>query len=101
MRDFAEEHPIIIGVIAFIMILLLIFCMRFVPNLLFKGNMQVVDTNLAFHYAIIEMGNGELLEGPIRAWHDYNNSDVVQIIMDDGLVILTHYAKVMLFSECP
>lgn len=101
MRDFVEEHPVIVAIIAFLMIILLTICVRFVPNLLFNGNMQVVDTKLAFHYAIIEIGNGELLEGPISSWHDYNNSDAVQIIMDDGLVILTHYAKVMLFSECP
>ena len=101
MRDFVEEHPIAIAVIAILLFAIIIVCAYFVPNLLFNGNKQVVDTNLAFHYAIIEVGNGELLEGPIRAWRDYEDSDVVQVVMDDGMVILTHYAKVMLFSECP
>ena len=101
MVSFIENHPVIVAIIAFLLIGLLIVGVYFMPNLLFHGNMQVVDTNLAFRYAIIEVGNGELLEGPIRAWRDYEDSDAVQVVMDDGLVILTHYAKVMLFSECP
>ena len=62
---------------------------------------QVFDTKYAFHWAIIELGNGELLEGAVKSWNDYEESDTVQIVMEDGTVILTHYSKVLLFSERP
>lgn len=105
MFDFFENHPVISIIIAVLLVLAIIFgisyAVRGSKNILFGGNRQVFDTKYAFHWAIIELGNGELLEGAVKSWNDYDESDTVQIVMEDGTVILTHYSKVLLFSERP
>lgn len=105
MLSFFEDHPIIATIISFILILAIIFGISYVvrggKNILFGGNRQVFDTKYRFSWAIIELGNGELIEGAVKAWNDYNESDTVQIVMEDGTVILTHYSKVLLCSERP
>jgi len=101
MTNFFEDHPILCIVLVIVMIAVIAVAVRFIPNVVFNGNRQVFDTRVGFHYVIIEVGNGELIEGPICAWNDYKNSDAVQVIMEDGTVILTHYSKVLLCSECP
>ena len=105
MLYFFEDHPVIATIISIILILAIIFgvgyTIRSGKNILFNGNRQVFDTKYRFSWAIIELGNGELLEGAVKAWNDYDESDTVQIIMEDGTVILTHYSKVLLCSERP
>jgi len=105
MFDFFENHPIISIIIAVLLILAIIFgisyAVRGSKNILFGGNRQVFDTKYAFHWAIIELGNGELLEGAVKSWNDYDESDTVQVVMENGIVILTHYSKVLLCSERP
>ena len=65
------------------------------------GNRQVGwDTTQTFTYAIIELGNGELVEGTVTSWRDFDESDVVQFTMD-GITYLTHYSKVILTTEKP
>ena len=105
MLDFFSDHPVLCGILAIILVLALVigiaYGIRGSKNILFGGNRQVFDTKYAFHWAIIELGNGEILEGAVKSWNDYDESDTVQIIMEDGIVILTHYSKVLLFSERP
>lgn len=62
------------------------------------GNRQLVDFKYRFNYAIIRLPNGEVVEGKVTSWLDYDDSDVVQITMD-GKTYLTHYANVCLISE--
>ena len=105
MFDFFENHPVISIIIAVILVLAIIFGISYVvrggKNILFGGNRQVFDTKYAFHWAIIELGNGEILEGAVKSWNDYDESDTVQVVMENGIVILTHYSKVLLCSERP
>ena len=105
MFDFFENHPVISIIIAVILVLAIIFGISYVvrggKNILFGGNRQVFDTKYAFHWAIIELGNGEILEGAVKSWNDYDKSDTVQVVMENGIVILTHYSKVLLCSERP
>ena len=103
--DFFEDHPIVFMVLAVLVILLIAVGIayggRIAKNAIFGGNRQVIDTRLNFRWAIVELGNGELIEGAISAWNDYPDSDCVQIIFEDGNVLLTHYSKVLLFSHNP
>lgn len=62
------------------------------------GNRQLVDTQYRFNRAIIRLPNGEVVEGKVSSWLDYNDSDVVQINID-GKTYLTHYANVCLIHE--
>ena len=65
------------------------------------GNRQVGwDTTQTFTYAILELGNGEIVEGTVTSWRDFDESDVVQFTMN-GITYLTHYSKVILTTEKP
>ena len=65
------------------------------------GNQQIgLDTTRTFRWAIIQLGNGELIEGPVDTWRDFNESDVVQVTVD-GITYLTHYSNVILTTEEP
>ena len=65
------------------------------------GNRQVGwDTTQTFTYAILELGNGELVEGTVTSWRDFDESDVVQFTMND-ITYLTHYSKVILMTKKP
>ena len=65
------------------------------------GNRQVGwDTTQTFTYAILELGNGELIEGTVTSWRDFEDSDVIQFTMN-GITYLTHYSKVILTTEKP
>lgn len=65
------------------------------------GNRQVGwDTTQTFTHAILELGNGELIEGTVTSWRDFEESDVVQFTMN-GVTYLTHYSKVILCTKKP
>lgn len=66
------------------------------------GNRQIgLDLTQSFRWAIIELGNGELIEGQVISWRDFDESDVVQFTLDDGITYLTHYSKVILCTQEP
>lgn len=65
------------------------------------GNRQVGwDTTQTFTHAILELGNGELIEGTITSLRDFKDSDVVQFTMN-GITYFTHYSKVILCTKKP
>ncbi|MBR6953570.1 MAG: hypothetical protein IKH77_00820 [Clostridia bacterium] len=63
-----------------------------------QGNRQLVDTKYRFDYAIIALPNGTSVEGKVTSWYDYDDSDVVQVVMD-GKTYLTHYSNVCLIGN--
>lgn len=66
---------------------------------LFCGcNMQVIDITYSYEYAYVALPNGEWVEGKLTGWKDYENSDVVQIVIN-GKTYLTHYENVVLVSD--
>lgn len=65
------------------------------------GNRKIgFDTTQTFRWAIIQLGNGELIEGPVDSWRDFDESDAVQITIK-GVTYLTHYANAILATEKP
>ena len=62
------------------------------------GNMQVIDTTVTFDKAIIYLPDGEILEGKVESWRDYDGSDQIQVKID-GTTYLTHIANVVLIKE--
>jgi len=65
------------------------------------GNRQVGwDTTQTFTHAILELGNGEVVEGTVTSWRDFDESDVVQFTMN-GITYLTHYSNVILCTKKP
>ena len=51
-----------------------------------------------FTYAYIWLGDRMIAEGYITQWRDYENSDVVQIMID-GKYYLTHYSCVVMIAD--
>lgn len=65
------------------------------------GNRQIgFDTTQTFKWAIIQIGNGELIEGPVTNWRDFEEGDEVQVTIN-GVTFLTHYSNVILSTSKP
>lgn len=67
--------------------------------LLVGCNRQIIDFNYKFNKAYIKWPDGTSKTVDVKKWADYNNSDTVQIIDNNGNVYLTHYANVVLTYE--
>ena len=61
-------------------------------------NMQVVDMTYTFDKAIIELGNGEVIEGKVDSWKDYEDGDQIQVKIE-GKTYLVHSSKITLIKE--
>jgi hypothetical protein len=62
------------------------------------GNQSWFDTTWSFEYVQIAMPDGSVVQGSVQSWKDYEDSDVVQVQVNDK-VYLTHYMNVVLISE--
>ena len=51
------------------------------------GNKKVFDLQYSFNYAIIQLPNGEIIEGKVDSWKDYEGEQLQ--IEIDGIVYLT------------
>ena len=61
------------------------------------GNRQLYDLKYRFNRGIISLPNGEVVEGKVSSWYDYDDSDAVQVTID-GTTYLTHYSNVVLIE---
>ena len=52
------------------------------------GNKDMWDTVYTFDYAIIKLPNGEIIEGKVDKWTDYEDGDQLQVTID-GKMYLT------------
>lgn len=62
------------------------------------GNMQLMDTTWSYERAIIQLPNGEIIEGKVDSWKDYEDGDQLQIKID-GKTYLVHSEDAALISE--
>ena len=62
------------------------------------GNQAWFDTVYTFDKAIINLGNGEVIEVDIKTWEDYEGEQI-QIIAEDGTVYLTSSYNCTLIRE--
>lgn len=81
-----------------LIIALLIFATIGTCAALTSCNQQILDTNYKFDKAIISLPNGEVIEGKVESWTDYENSDQVQVKID-GVVYFCHHSDVVLIKE--
>jgi hypothetical protein len=51
-------------------------------------NKDIIDTVYTFNYAVIKLPNGEIVEGKVDKWRDYEDSEQLQVTID-GTVYLT------------
>ena len=62
------------------------------------GNKNLFDTVYNYDYAIIQLPNGEIIEGKVEKWTDYEDGDQLQIIID-GVIYLVHSNNVSLMKK--
>lgn len=51
-----------------------------------------------FTYAYVVLDGQEIAKGAITQWRDYDNSDVVQVLVN-GKYYLTHYSNVVMIAD--
>lgn len=61
------------------------------------GNRKLIDRVWSYEYAIIQLPNGEIIEGKVESWSDYENGDMLQVRID-GVNYFTHSENVVMFS---
>ena len=82
-----------------VIVLIIVLCLTLTACQI--GNRKIgIDATQTFRWAIIQLGNGELIEGPVDSWRDFNEGDSVQITIK-GVTYLTHYANVILATKKP
>lgn len=61
-------------------------------------NKQLVDLTYSYEYAIIALPNGEIVEGKVSSWTDFEDGDQLQIKIN-GKTYLVHSSNVVLISD--
>ena len=61
-------------------------------------NMTVFDTTFTFNHAFVSLPDGSCVDGPIKAWKDWEDSDMLQVTFSDGTVYYTHSSNVVLVA---
>lgn len=62
------------------------------------GNRQLLDTTYKFDRAIISLPNGEIIEGEIDSWIDYEDGDQIQVKIN-GTTYLVHSSDIVLIAD--
>ena len=61
-------------------------------------NKQLLDLTYHYNRAIVRLPNGEIVEGRVSSWRDFEDGDSIQVKID-GKMYLTHISNVCLISE--
>ena len=61
-------------------------------------NKQMVDLTYSYEYAIIGLPNGEVVEGKVSSWTDFDDGDQIQVKID-GKTYLVHSSNIVLISD--
>ena len=61
-------------------------------------NKQMVDLTYSYEYAIIALPNGEVVEGKVSSWTDFEDGDQIQVKIN-GKTYLVHSSNIVLISD--
>lgn len=61
-------------------------------------NKQIFDVTYSFDYAIIELPNGNVVEGKVSSWTDFADGDQIQVVID-GTTYLVHSSDIVLMNK--
>lgn len=75
---------IVVGVLAFVAVMFQTFV----------GNRTIIDTKFYYDYAIVQLANGDVIEGKVDSWRDYEGEQLQVTI--NGETWLVHSANVSL-----
>lgn len=61
-------------------------------------NYQPVDLNYNFNYAVIRLQNGDVIQGKVESWRDYEDSEQIQVKIN-GVLYLTNSYNCTLMND--
>ena len=61
-------------------------------------NKQMVDLTFSYERAILVLPNGEIVEGRVSSWTDFEDGDQIQVKID-GKTYLVHSTNIVLISD--
>lgn len=61
-------------------------------------NKQMVDLTYSYERAILMLPNGEVIEGKVSSWTDFDDGDQIQVRID-GKTYLVHSSNIVLISD--
>lgn len=103
MGNLMDNHPVVFIVIVCVLILALVvggyYGYGYLKNGVFNGNRQVVDTIWGYEYGIVRLANGEIIEGKVKSWRDFDESDMLQITFVDKGTYLVHSVNASLNAK--
>lgn len=85
MKEFVKEYKIAIFV-SILAVIMIVLC---------ACNRPVVDLTYSYDYAYVELPTGEVVEGKVDSWRDYEDGDQLQVTID-GVTYLTNSTRVVL-----
>ena len=62
------------------------------------GNRQILDMTYTFNHAILSLPNGEIVEGKVSSWKDYEDGDQIQVVIN-GKTYLVHSSNIALIND--
>ncbi len=62
-------------------------------------NKGIVDLKLKFDRCMIKMPDGTVKTVKVKKWYDYENSDQMQVLSEDGTLYLTHACNIVLIKD--
>ena len=81
------------------LIALLLAIIALLSCLVLSGcNKQMVDLTYSYEYAVLALPNGEVVEGKVSSWTDFEDGDQIQVRID-GKTYLVHSSNVVLISK--
>lgn len=80
--------------VAFICVITVIAIIVTGSFFVFNGNRTIIDTKFYYDYAIVQLANGEIIEGKVDSWRDYEGEQLQLTI--NGETWLVHSANVSL-----
>lgn len=86
----------IIAIVAVVLALLVVGGIIYWENT--HGNRRLIDNKYRFGRAILRLPDGEIVEGKVSSWLDFDDSDAVQVTIG-GKTYLTHYSNVCLIDD--
>ena len=61
-------------------------------------NKQMVDLTYSYERAILVLPNGEVIDGRVSSWTDFEDGDQIQVKID-GKTYLVHSSNIVLISD--
>lgn len=81
-------------ILAFVMFMSIIL----IASILSGCNKQLVDLTYSYETAIISLPNGEIVEGKVSSWTDFEDGDQLQVKIN-GKTYLVHSSNIALISN--